>query len=60
KAKKVMLLYPGNKTSSNFRNFENEFDDPKHQCKIGFVFVLDDMNKLDTNIAQNIISQLEI
>lgn len=59
-AAKVMLLYPGDKTSSNFRNFENELDDPKHQCKIGFVSVLDDMNKLDVNIAPNIISQLEI
>lgn len=59
-ADKVMLLYPGNRDSNNFRYFENELDNPKHQCKIGFVSVLDDNNKLDVNIAQKIINQLEI
>ncbi|WP_405206399.1 5-methylcytosine restriction system specificity protein McrC [Aquimarina sp. LLG6339-5] len=59
KAEKVMLLYPGNRTSESFKHFENEKDDPMHQCKLGFVSVLDSNNKLDISIREKIINQLE-
>ncbi|AXT49491.1 restriction endonuclease [Aquimarina sp. BL5] len=59
-AEKVMLLYPGNRKSEDFKQFENEKDNPKHQCKLGFVSVLDSNNKLDISIGEKIINQLEI
>ncbi|MGY3792979.1 McrC family protein [Aquimarina sp. 433] len=59
-AEKVMLLYPGNRNSDEFRQFENMLDEPKHQCKLGFISVLDNDDKLDSKVGKNIVYQLEI
>lgn len=69
KAEKALLLYPGNPTDSLFQEFltddyylDND-DQPKeikHQCKMGFVSVLNAKNELDGNIASNILKELEM
>lgn len=68
-AAKVMLLYPGIRTNKDFRRFrtddyiktEEGHQEIKHQCKLGFVSVLDDegMN-LDPNIGEKVINEMEI
>ena len=36
-----MLLYPGAKKSTKFSSFKNEALVENHQCKMGFVSILD-------------------
>ena len=64
-----MLLYPGAPSENKFKSYltndysKNKTDVPiemDHQCKMGFVTVLDDLNKLDTNIAESILDLLEL
>ncbi len=60
-AKKVMLLYPGKESNNAFKEYINEFDaTPKHQCKLGFVSVLNKEGLLNQNMGQKIIDLLEI
>ncbi|MCX2718756.1 McrC family protein [Lentiprolixibacter aurantiacus] len=71
KAKKGLLLYPGDETlSEEFANYNNkdyiegrdkQMQRMQHQCKIGFVSVIDtDSNKLSMDIGQKVIELLEI
>ncbi len=68
KAKKVMLLYPGDFQLNKYEKFltneiiETEFGNEtiRHLCKLGFVSVLDDDNILDINIANSVIDLMEI
>jgi 5-methylcytosine-specific restriction enzyme subunit McrC len=64
-AEKVMLLYPGAKKNTSYKSFEtNEYHpntkmDPfQHQCKMGFVDVVDESGAL-VSIAEDIFNQLE-
>jgi 5-methylcytosine-specific restriction enzyme subunit McrC len=58
-AEKVMLLYPGNKSSNDFVPYRNqEFDSTEHQCKLGFVNVLDGEGKLDQKIGEEVLRLL--
>ena len=49
--KAKMLLYPGNDSNNDFKNFrtedyfksEEEINPIQHQCKMGFVSILDDL-----------------
>lgn len=70
KAEKVMLLYPGN-NKKKFKEFltddfhipKDEVEQIKHQCRMGFVSVLDTNNLepvLDENIGYKILEELEI
>lgn len=67
-ANKVMLLYPGNFSNNKFHKFKTEdfslFGDEKiemnHQCKLGFVSVVDRNNLLDVNIADKVLELLGI
>lgn len=55
-AEKVMLLYPGSKSSHEFVPYRNqELDSTEHQCKLGFVNVLDDAGKLDKKIGEEVL-----
>lgn len=56
-AERVMLLYPGNR-SSKFKPFLNEVLVETHQCKMGFVSVLDDNGNLDSHIGSRILKEL--
>lgn len=56
---KVMLLYPGNPINTDFVKYHNhQFDSKEHTCKVGFVSVLDEDNKLDKGIAEEIFKLL--
>ena len=58
-AEKVMLLYPGSKSSNDFVPYRNqEFDSTEHQCKLGFVNVLDSAGKLDKKIGKEVLRLL--
>lgn len=64
-AKKVMLLYPGANKNTSYKSFEtdeyhpnNEMDPFQHQCKLGFVDVVDASGKL-VSIAEDIFQQLQ-
>ncbi|HIE45498.1 MAG TPA: restriction endonuclease [Flavobacteriaceae bacterium] len=67
-AKKVMLLYPKDYYFNEYSDFEtdeiielnDEYTKTKHQCKLGFVSVLNDENKLDVDIAKNIAKLIEV
>lgn len=67
KAEKVMLLYPGTKTTSIYKEFKTddywisplELTEIKHQCKMGFVSVLDG-DMLDENLGEKIFTIIEI
>jgi len=51
-----MLLYPGNKSNNDFVPYRNqEFDSTEHQCKLGFVNVLDGEGKLDQKIGEEVL-----
>jgi 5-methylcytosine-specific restriction enzyme subunit McrC len=55
-AEKVMLLYPGSKSSNDFVPYRNqEFDSTEHQCKLGFVNVLNGEGKLDQKIGEEVL-----
>ena len=67
KAKKAMLLYPGESKNNSFRPFETEdfFRDNDqttsitHLCKSGFVSILDQDNKLSDTIGKQVLNLLE-
>ncbi|ANW96014.1 restriction endonuclease [Wenyingzhuangia fucanilytica] len=56
---KVMLLYPGEGTSSPFKSYHNnQIDGVEHQCKISFASVLDNQNKLDKMLGVKLLYNL--
>lgn len=68
-AAKAMLLYPGDLKENKFQSFKTEDYSPnelnvaekiKHQCKMGFVSVLDSDNTLDLNVGVKIKELLDI
>ena len=67
-AEKIMLLYPGKKTHKGYRAYrtddysktEEGHQQIEHQCKMGFVSVLDENNKLNKNIGHNVLVKLGI
>ncbi len=59
-AAKAVLLYPGNPNDNSFDEFHNESDPIQHYCKMAFVNVLNSDGKLDPNMGENIIRELEI
>lgn len=68
-AEKVILLYPGEENENKFNEFNTDdysllkgTSEPKemnHQCKLGFVSVLDEQYNLDENIGHKIKDLLE-
>lgn len=63
-AKKALLLYPGEITDNGFKFYETddyssigseEAKKIKHQCKMGFVSVLDENGKLDPCIGEKVL-----
>ena len=61
KAKKVVLLYPGNKKQNDFKPFLNKYDLIDHSCKLGFVSVLKEgTSELDLHIGKNILNEIDI
>lgn len=68
-ADKIMLLYPGKSLKNNFRPFKTDDyiktkkgnEQIDHQCKMGFVSVLnEDNNNLDEKIGEKILALLEL
>ena len=56
---KVMLLYPGDPIDAKFVSYRNqEIDQRDHQCKVGFVSVLDAGRRLDSKIGEFVISSI--
>lgn len=58
-ANRAILLYPrgNNSTSPDFKAFH---DDKDHHCKMGYVSVLNEINKLDKKIGQKIVEVMEV
>lgn len=55
-AQKLILLYPGNDKTGNFKPFPNNHDgDEKHTCKQVFVSVFDAENNLDLQLGEKIV-----
>lgn len=68
-AEKAILLYPGNYTENKFKSYltddyskhnKGEASYIDHQCKMGFVSVLDEKNELDTSIGKRVLEFLDI
>ncbi|REE25023.1 5-methylcytosine-specific restriction enzyme subunit McrC [Winogradskyella pacifica] len=68
-AERAMLLYPGDASENKFKSYltddylkvhEDEHSRIDHQCKMGFVSVLDEKNELEANIAKRILNLLEL
>ena len=67
-AEKAMLLYPGNLAENKFKSYLTD-DYSKHlsdvtleidhQCKMGFVSVLNDIGELDSNIGSKILDLIK-
>ena len=58
-ATKLILLYPGEFEKGEYKNYPNPNDpELKHQCKVSKVSVLNDANKLDSKIGENIIESI--
>jgi len=66
-AEKAMLLYPGEIINNDFKEFktldffdtENTPTKVKHQCKMGFVSVLDADGELDEGIGRKVLGLVE-
>lgn len=64
-AKKVLLLYPGCQQDVGFQSFENEDylsttkENIKHQCKMGFVSVLNEHNELSKTLGEDVLNLLD-
>jgi 5-methylcytosine-specific restriction enzyme subunit McrC len=67
-AEKAILLYPGETSENKFKsyktddyslNLENNPKEIDHQCKMGFVSVLDKEGNLRNDIATDILNLLE-
>ncbi|WP_179334567.1 McrC family protein [Winogradskyella costae] len=68
-AEKAMLLYPGDASENEFKPYltddylkdrEDQHSRIDHQCKMGFISVLNDANTLNTDIAKQILNLLEL
>ncbi len=67
-AEKAMLLYPGDYAKNKFKSYQTD-DYSKHlsdvtleidhQCKMGFVSVLNDIGELDSNIGSKILDLIK-
>lgn len=64
-AQKVLLLYPGKPQNNQFLSFENEDflsttkENIKHQCKMGFVSVLNEHNELSKTLGKDVLNLLD-
>ncbi len=67
-AEKAMLLYPGNFSENKFKSYltddysnysNNETLEIDHQCKMGFVSVLNEKGELDTDIGNKVLELME-
>lgn len=67
-AEKAMLLYPGDYTKNRFEKYKtddyskhsnDETIEIGHQCKMGFVSVLNDIGELDSNIGYKILDLIK-
>jgi 5-methylcytosine-specific restriction enzyme subunit McrC len=67
-AEKAVLLYPGEASGNNFQSYltddytrdkEEKHFQIEHQCKMGFVSVLEG-NELDQNIGMKILKKIEL
>jgi len=67
-AERALLLYPGEANENKFQSYltddysKDTEDDPNpidHECKMGFVSVLNEKNELDHTIGENILKLLE-
>ena len=62
-AEKVLLLYPGKQIDNGFKSFKTDdysktskgLQKIDHQCKMGFVSVLDENGQLDEKIGQKVL-----
>ena len=68
-AEKAMLLYPGDVSDNKFKTYltddytineENNHSQVEHQCKLGFVSVLNEENRLNEDVGILIFKLLEI
>ena len=67
-AEKAMLLYPGENKNKSFREFRtddyvgigDEVVGISHQCKMGFVSVLDVDNNLNSNVGKQALELIEV
>lgn len=67
-AKKAMLLYPGNPRENDFQIFrtndysliDSEAKRIDHQCKMGFVSVINEANELNEDLGSKIIKLLDL
>ncbi len=65
-AEKIMLLYPGRITHKGYRAYKTDdyskteegHQQIEHQCKMGFVSVLDENNKLNKKIGHHVLLKL--
>lgn len=68
-AEKAMLLYPGDYAENRFKKFETDdysldkestHNEMNHQCKMGFVSVLDADGALDLSIGERLMSMVKL
>ena len=66
-AQRAVLLYPGESSENKFKSYQTDdysihrTEEPKemnHQCKMGFVSVLDENGNLSYNIGKEILVML--
>jgi 5-methylcytosine-specific restriction enzyme subunit McrC len=66
-AEKAMLLYPGDYTENKFKKFEtNDYSihethgasEIDHQCRMGFVSILDNYRELDVEVGDKILGMI--
>ncbi|MDA9951949.1 McrC family protein [Chitinophagales bacterium] len=68
KADKAMLLYPGDLAGNIFKEFktadyfllEEKHEEIKHQCKMGYISVLNDAGELRDNLGEKVLSLMGI
>ncbi|ADY30868.1 5-methylcytosine restriction system component-like protein [Cellulophaga lytica DSM 7489] len=68
-AQKALLLYPGNFRNNSFKTYKtddyslyntNEASEIDHQCKLGYVSVLNENGELSTTVGESILKLLEL
>ena len=58
---KVMLLYPGDSVEAKFISYRNqEVDQRDHRCKVGFVSVLTEDQRLNRVIGATVLAHLSL
>ncbi len=57
-ASKAVLLYPGEPDGQKYHEFENEYETPKHKCKMAFVSVLNKDGKLNESLGEEILKEI--